>query len=300
MTAPPADTNPSTTEVRGVCPDGEEWQADVLAEKDGVRVTIEPQISRQDLARYRERQDRYRRSGVFALWLAARLPAGYIESREMPIFQVRCTDDGSCSEETVKGRVLGEFLFDFLSRRYEYVSGEVLIRAPACLIPIPSRCHACRRAIVRTPAVAVFPGEERTGTGWSVLGLEREIWLDEANELITACVARTGQRIVLVRAAWLKRPRRIEYRQTCPFCGVRQRPRLELGARGVSLDLIRREWRDPGLRDGIVRMDLEHKHRDRTEFGWVLKADAGRLARPPAPIERAWMTRVASLRTARV
>jgi hypothetical protein len=199
-----------TTEVRGICPDGAEWQADVLAEKDGVRITIEPQISRQDLARYRERQDRYRRSGVFALWLAARLPAGYTESREMPIFQVQRLDDGSDSgeeTETAKGRPLGEFLFDFLSRRYAYVSGEVLIRAPACLIPIPSRCHACRRAIVRTPAVAVFPGEDQPGIGWSMLDLEREVWLDEANELIRARIARTGQRIGLVRAAWPKLPR---------------------------------------------------------------------------------------------
>jgi hypothetical protein len=278
------------TEANGTCPRGDEWRADVLAEKAGVRVAIEPQVSPQDLARYRERQERYCRSGVFALWLAARLPAGYAESREMPIFHLRRAEGG---EETVKDRPLADFLFDFLGHRYEYVASEVLIRAPACLIPIPSSCETCRRAIVRTPAVAVFPGEVRPGAGWSVLDLEREVWLDQANDLITARVARTGQAIGLLRAARPKLSRRVEYRQACPFCGALQR------RPAASLDLVRREWRDPGMRDGTVRVDLERSHRG-TLFGWVLKADASCLPHPPArpEIEREWMTRMASLRPA--
>jgi hypothetical protein len=239
------------------------------------------------LARYRERQERYRRSGVFALWLAPRPPAGYIESREMPIFSLQRAK----RDEKVKGRPLGEFLFDFLSRRYEYVSSEVLIRAPACLVPIPSSCGVCQRAIVRTPAVAIFPGEVRPGAGWSVLELESEVWLDQANDLIAERVACTGQAIGPLRAARPKLSRRIEYRQSCFFCGALQR------RQSVSLALIRREWRDPGVRDGTVRVDLEHSHRGAL-CGWILKSDAARLSRPPArpEIEREWMTRVASLR----
>ena len=71
------------TEVRGTSPDGDEWMADVLAEKDGRRLAIEIEWPGQDTDELWERHHRYEQSGVQAIWLlrqprfpiSAKLPA---------------------------------------------------------------------------------------------------------------------------------------------------------------------------------------------------------------------------------
>ncbi|WP_052352314.1 competence protein CoiA [Pseudomonas sp. CK-NBRI-02] len=48
---------------------GGKWQADVWAERSGVKLAVEIQRSYQSLRDYRRRQERYRSEGVRALWL---------------------------------------------------------------------------------------------------------------------------------------------------------------------------------------------------------------------------------------
>ena len=57
------------TEYRDQTPDGEVWIADVFATKGNVKIAFEIQWSRQDEETTKYRQDRYKKSGVRALWL---------------------------------------------------------------------------------------------------------------------------------------------------------------------------------------------------------------------------------------
>lgn len=69
---------------------GPGWVADVLAERDGVRVALEVQWSAQTLERYQERQEAYRAAGVHGVWFARKLPAGLglVPTRELPVFRL--------------------------------------------------------------------------------------------------------------------------------------------------------------------------------------------------------------------
>ncbi len=73
-------------------PDGE-WIADVLAERDGVRVVFEVQWSPQSADEYTMRTDRYRASGIQSIAWFARKPVGLsMSSKTLPVF--RLTIDG--------------------------------------------------------------------------------------------------------------------------------------------------------------------------------------------------------------
>ena len=56
-------------EKRGATPDGEDWIADIYAEKGKVKIAIEVQWSPQAFIETRRRQEKYARSGVRCAWL---------------------------------------------------------------------------------------------------------------------------------------------------------------------------------------------------------------------------------------
>jgi hypothetical protein len=70
------------TEKTGTSPSGEQWKADVLAEKGKSQVAVEIQWSSQTNEELLRRQERYRKSGVRGLWLL-RQP-GFPITRELP------------------------------------------------------------------------------------------------------------------------------------------------------------------------------------------------------------------------
>ena len=70
------------TEVAGTSPSGEQWKADVLAQKSERNVAVEVQWSSQTHEEILRRQERYRELGVRGLWLL-RHP-GFPITRELP------------------------------------------------------------------------------------------------------------------------------------------------------------------------------------------------------------------------
>ena len=56
-------------EKRGITPDGEEWIADIYAEKGEVKIAIEVQWSPQTFIETRRRQEKYKKSDVWCAWL---------------------------------------------------------------------------------------------------------------------------------------------------------------------------------------------------------------------------------------
>ncbi len=72
----------SQTEVKGVTPSGEEWIADVLAQKGKHKIAIEIQWSGQTNEETLRRQQRYKESGIRGLWLL-RQP-GFPVTRDLP------------------------------------------------------------------------------------------------------------------------------------------------------------------------------------------------------------------------
>jgi competence protein CoiA len=79
-------------EVPGQTPSGEQWKADVLAEKDNVKVAIEIQWSGQTEEETYRRQERYKQSGVRCLWLMRR--CSFVPNKETPAVEIVHTPDG--------------------------------------------------------------------------------------------------------------------------------------------------------------------------------------------------------------
>lgn len=77
----------AATEIAGVSPNGERWQADVMARKNSLRVAVEIQWSNQTVEETRRRQERYQRSGVRCLWLL-RKKSGFPVTRDLPVAQI--------------------------------------------------------------------------------------------------------------------------------------------------------------------------------------------------------------------
>ncbi|WEX87156.1 competence protein CoiA family protein [Sinorhizobium garamanticum] len=74
------------TEVKGIAPTGEEWIADVLAQKNNAKVAVEIQWSSQTNGETMRRQERYRQSGIRCLWLLKK--PGFPTTEALPAAQI--------------------------------------------------------------------------------------------------------------------------------------------------------------------------------------------------------------------
>ena len=79
-------------EVPGQTPSGEQWKADVLAQKGNLKVAIEIQWSGQTEKETYRRQEGYKQSGVRCLWLMRR--CGFVPNKETPAVEIVDTPDG--------------------------------------------------------------------------------------------------------------------------------------------------------------------------------------------------------------
>ena len=96
-------------EKRGVTPSGEEWIADIYAEKGKAKIAIEVQWSPQTFIETKRRQEKYAQSGVRCAWL---LRGGSIKARDaiigdyaystkdLPVFSIY--KNKKCSDSTYK------------------------------------------------------------------------------------------------------------------------------------------------------------------------------------------------------
>ena len=96
-------------EKRGATPSGEEWIADIYAEKGKAKIAIEVQWSHQAFTETRRRQEKYAQSGIRCAWLLrsssikARdaIVADYAYStKDLPIFSIY--KNKKCSDNTYK------------------------------------------------------------------------------------------------------------------------------------------------------------------------------------------------------
>lgn len=76
------------TEEIGRTHSGEEWRADVLAEKGSVRVAVEIQWSRQTFEETHRRQRQYAQSKVRCLWLVRSGWRHFIPGKELPFVEI--------------------------------------------------------------------------------------------------------------------------------------------------------------------------------------------------------------------
>ncbi|MBV9879345.1 MAG: hypothetical protein JO180_02565 [Gemmatirosa sp.] len=169
-----------TTEAAG---DG--WRADVLgvraAPRGVVRVACEVQTSAQSLTDTLDRQERYRRAGVRALWLMSRPPA-HVPSRALPIFRLAWDERTGAHHVTPDASArpawrlsLGTFLDALLGGRLRFsthlrAQGEheitTELREAACLYcRAPCEVHLFRGTLRSACDAAIPPmrwrGQER-------------------------------------------------------------------------------------------------------------------------------------------
>jgi hypothetical protein len=125
----------ANTEVSGRTPDGEEWRADMLAEKGKHKVAVEIQWSGQSNEETVTRQERYKKSGIRCLWLMRQtkfpisrdLPAvclgGNLErgfTALIPSHEYMTVADRKLMKDWSETIPIGEFLDGVFDGRFHY------------------------------------------------------------------------------------------------------------------------------------------------------------------------------------
>jgi hypothetical protein len=151
-----------TTEYRGTTPEGEAWVADVYVTKGNAKIALEIQWSPQNEETTRYRQERYRKSGVRALWLM-RQPNILIEeatptfhlalNEETKTFVVRLPNPANYRQEYLTSKNKGDpyywsqslplevFIQGALSKRMGFNGKDI----PASVYGAHENCWKCGR-----------------------------------------------------------------------------------------------------------------------------------------------------------
>jgi len=101
---------------------GDGWVADVMATRGGVRVVFEVQWSRQNLAEYRHRQQRYLASGIAAVaWFARHVDGLPRSDKQLPAFGLEIDDCGKATVMIGSAAIpLAEAVERLLTRRLQH------------------------------------------------------------------------------------------------------------------------------------------------------------------------------------
>jgi hypothetical protein len=111
--------------------DGNDWIADVLAEKDKAKIAFEVQWSPQTLERTKERQENYKKSGVRGCWFFKSPPRelkdwndNLIADKDLPVFKLLESQDSELFVESGNAcHPLRDFVKLLLSKKIKFCSG---------------------------------------------------------------------------------------------------------------------------------------------------------------------------------
>jgi hypothetical protein len=132
-----------TTEFCGCTPDGEVWVADVFATKGNAKIAFEIQWSRQDEETTKYRQERYKKSGVRALWLMRQ--SNILVDKSVPTFLLRFDETTHSFLVHVPDPILplDAFIEGALSKRLRFFTMGPPISV--CVYGAYKECRSCHR-----------------------------------------------------------------------------------------------------------------------------------------------------------
>lgn len=151
-----------TTEYQGETPNKERWIADVYAKKNKAQLIFEVQWSPQTEKVIRQRQERYRVSGIRSAWLVKEKKRDYyeIEEQGLPYFEIKYHEENNnftipkynvTLQEFIKGMINKELTW-FPQKGMEVETGLVTLSVP---------CWRCKKI---TQVVAGLEVKNQTET----------------------------------------------------------------------------------------------------------------------------------------
>ena len=136
-----------TTELRGQSPSGEDWIADIHCRQGTVQVAFEVQVSPQTDEKLRQRQVRYKASGVRAAWFySARLRnIPFPHDKDLPAFVLSPVEIGNVPKVLGFNVSLSEFVAGMLTKRLHWTIPEQ--NEPVHLEVMADTCWACNKHV---------------------------------------------------------------------------------------------------------------------------------------------------------
>ena len=137
-----------TTEYQGETPNGEKWIADVYAKKNRVQLVFEVQWSPQREEVTRQRQERYRASGIRSAWLAKEKKRDYyeIEEYELPYFEIRYDEKSNNFSIPKYNVTLQEFIKGMLNKELTWFPQKNM-EVNSGLVVLGDNCWKCHQPI---------------------------------------------------------------------------------------------------------------------------------------------------------